>query len=199
MTYQVIGTTRTRAFRVLWLLEEMGLPYDHIAAGPRSAQALAVNPSGKVPVLVVDGVALTDSTAILTYLCDRHGQFTTPAGTVDRARQDGMTGLILDEIEALLWAAARHSFILPEAMRLPALNPVLQWEYGQNLSRLAAGWRGPFVMGDQMTLPDIVLTHCLVWAELAGFPGPDQVLGAYLARMRERPAWARVAKGRDSR
>ncbi len=71
--YTVIGTVRTRAARVLWMLEELGLPYTHVAAGPRSDGVTPFNPAGKVPVLIADHVPITDSTAILTFLADRHG------------------------------------------------------------------------------------------------------------------------------
>ena len=193
MTCTVIGSTKTRAFRVVWMLEELCLHYDHISAGPGSAEAMAVNPSGKVPVLLADGVTLTDSTAILTFLADRHGRFTLPAGSLDRARQDGFTGLVLDEFEGLLWTASRHSFVLPAEMRLPAIKDVLKWEFAQNQARLAARLTEPFLMGDQMTVPDLVLAHCLSWARIAKFPDPDPVLTEYLTRMRTRPAWLRAA------
>jgi glutathione S-transferase len=192
MTYQVIGSSKTRALRVLWMLEELGLPYTHIPAGPRSAEAVAANPSGKVPVLVVDGVTLTDSAAILTFLADRHGQFTHAPGSLDRARQDGLTCLIVDELEGPLWMAARHSFVLPEAMRLPAIKDSLKWEFAQSQARLAARLTGPFVMGDVMTVPDLLLTHCLHWAQGAKFPDLEPVLADYLTRMRGRPAWTRA-------
>ncbi len=200
MTYTVIGSVPTRTARVLWLLEELGQAYTHLPARPRSDEALRANPSGKVPALVVakasESVTLTDSTAILTFLADRHGQFTYPAGSVERARQDGYLMLVLDEIEGLLWAASRHSFILPEAMRLPALKPVLIWEYERHIERLAAALTGPFLMGEQMTVPDIVLAHCLRWASVAKFPAPAPVLADYLARMTARPAFTRaMARG----
>jgi glutathione S-transferase len=159
--YTVIGTVRTRTARVLWMLEELGLPYQHIAAGPRSAEVLAVNPSGKVPVLVVDEVAISDSTAILQFLADRHGRFTHPAGSVDRARQDSLTQFVLDEFDAILWTASRHSFILPEEHRLPAIKDSLRWEFARSQATLVARMgEGPFLMGADMTVPDLILTHC---------------------------------------
>ena len=192
MTYTAIGSTKTRAARVVWMLEELGQPYDHLAYRPASDEVRQVNPSGKVPVLIADGVTLTDSVAILTYLADRHGQFTCPAGTLDRARQDGFTGRVLDELEGLLWTSSRHSFILPEEMRLPAIKSSLRWEYQRNQARLAAGFAGPFLMGAQMTVPDILLAHCLSWATAAKFPEPEPVLAAFHARMTARPAYLRA-------
>ncbi len=49
--YTVIRSTKTRAFRVVWMLEELGLPYQHDPSGPRPEAARARNPSGKVPTL----------------------------------------------------------------------------------------------------------------------------------------------------
>ncbi len=192
MTYTVIGSSKTRAFRVLWLLEELGLTYEHLPLRAASDEVRPFNPSGKVPVLLVDGTVLTDSTAILTYLADRHGQFTFPAGSLDRARQDGFTGLILDEFEGLLWTSSRHSFILPEELRLPAIKPSLKWEFARNLARLAGRFDGPYLMGEQMTVADVVLTHCLVWAEVAKFPQEEPKFADYLARMRARRAFQRA-------
>ena len=192
MTYTAIGSVKTRAARVLWMLEELALPYDHLALRPASPEARQVNPSGKVPVLIVDGVTLTDSVAIMTYLADKHGELTYPAGTIERARQDGFTGLILDELEGLLWTASRHSFILPEEMRLPEIKPSLRWEFQRNQARLADCFAGPFLMGAQMTVPDMLLSHCLSWAGSAKFADPDPVLAEFQTRMTARPAWKRA-------
>jgi glutathione S-transferase len=192
--YSVIGTAKSRAFRVLWMLEELGEPYNHIPANPRSEGVVEFNPAGKVPVLVDDGTPITDSTAILTYLADRHGQLTHPAGTLDRARQDSLTQFLLDEFDAALWLAARHSFILPEEMRLSAIKNTLRWEFEKSQRTLVNRMgEGPFLMGDKMTVPDIILTHCLSWALGARFPIVEHELTTYLDRMRQRPAHQRAS------
>lgn len=193
--YTVLGSAKTRAFRVLWMLEELAQPYANLPAAPHSPEVRAHNPAGKVPALICDGETLTDSTAILTYLADRHGQLTAPPGTIARARQDSLTQFLLDEMDAVLWTAARHSFILPPEMRLPAIKPSLKWEYARSLTRLAQRRAGPFMMGDQITLPDIIATHCLGWGLSINFPEPDAALTAYLARMRARPAYLRATAG----
>ena len=193
--YKVIGSPRTRTFRVLWLMEELGLPYEFVAAPPRSEEARAHNPSGKVPALVTDEGTITDSTAILTFLADRHGAFTHPAGTIERARQDAATHFLLDEFDAVLWTAARHSFVLPEEHRLPAIKDSLRWEFEraqhQFLPRMAED--GPFLMGEEMTIPDILLAHCMSWAINARFPVTDP-FRAHATMMRNRPAFERAAK-----
>lgn len=192
--YQVIGTARSRALRVLWMLEELGQPYEHVAVNPQGEGVKPFNPAGKVPVLVVDGTPITDSTAILTYLADRHGNLTHPAGTLDRARQDSLTQFLLDEFDAALWLAARHSFILPEEMRLAAIKNTLRWEFERSQKTLVHRMaEDGFLMGDRMTVPDIILTHCLTWALSARFPITEHRLTAYLDGMRARPAYARAA------
>ena len=193
--YTIVGSNKTRSARVLWLLEELGKPYTHLPAGPQSDLALAHNPAGKVPVLIEVDSTITDSTAILTYLADKHGAFTVAPGSLARARQDSMTQFLLDELDACLWTAARHSFVLPEAMRLPAIKDSLKWEYAHSLQRLANRMAGPFLMGDEMTVPDIIATHCLGWGVAARFGVPEGALAEYLARMRARPAFQRVFAG----
>lgn len=191
--YTVIGSRRSRAFRVLWMLEELGAAYDHVPAGPRSEEARAANPAGKIPALRDGDAVLTDSAAILAYLGDKHAALTHPAGTVARARQDAMIHAVLDEMDALLWTAARHSFILPEDRRVPAVKDSLRWEFSANLATMAARMGdAPFAAGDIFTTADILLTHCLGWAGNAKFDITEPALADYAERMRARPAYARA-------
>jgi len=191
--YKVIGTAKSRAARVLWMLEELGVPFEHIAAAPRSGEALAASPSGKVPVLLVDGVAISDSTAIIQYLADKHGAFTHPAGSIARAQQDSFTHLVLDEFDSVLWTAARHSFVLPPEQRLPQIKDSLKWELERSQKALVARMGdGPFLMGDDFTVPDIILAHCLGWAVSAKFDITEDRLRHYAEHVRARPAFARA-------
>ncbi|MEL6914827.1 MAG: glutathione S-transferase family protein [Pseudomonadota bacterium] len=196
MTYELHGTGRSRAFRVLWMLEELGVDYVHHLTGPRTPEITALNPLGKLPVLVVDGQPLTDSTAILTYLADKHGALTFPAGSLARARQDGHTQFLLDEVETLLWTVARHSFGLPEALRVPAIKDSAREEFHTAAERLANRIEGPFLMGETMTIADIIAVHCLGWAIAAKFPMERQDLKDYARPLRARDAYKR-AQARD--
>lgn len=195
--YTLIGSAATRAGRALWMLEELEASYEHMGVKPHAEAVLAHYPRGKVPVLLVDGEPITDSTAILTYLADSHGRFTAPAGTMARARQDMMLHCVLDELDAVLWTAARHSFILPEDKRVPEVKDSLRWELARNQASLARRLGDqPFLMGDEFTVADIVLAHCLLWAKTAKFGISEPALEAYFARMIERPAFGRaMAKG----
>lgn len=191
--YTVIGRANSRATRVLWMLEELGQSYEHVPASPRSEGVISFNPAGKVPVLIEDGTPITDSTAIIQYLADKHSALTYPAGTLDRARQDSLTQFLLDEFDAALWMAARHSFVLPEALRQSAIKDSLIWEFTNSQKTLVHRMgEGEFLMGAHMTVPDVILTHCGIWAKVAKFPIKEERLSAYLDRMTARPALARV-------
>ena len=191
--YTVIGTPMSRSFRVLWTLEELGQPYELNPAPPQSPEILQVSALGKVPALIEGDEVITDSTAIITYLADKHGGLTAKAGTLARTHQDAMTQRFLDELDAVLWTAARHSFALPKDQRVPEVKPSLKWEFNRNLDRIEGQIKGPYVMGEEFTIADIVLTHCLNWAFGAKFPVENEALLAYGKTMRARPGHQRVA------
>ncbi len=188
--YKVIGQPQSRAFRVLWTLEELGQEYTLEPAAPRSEGIRSVNPTGKIPALIVDDVIMTDSIAICTYLADKHGGLTFGAGTLDRARQDSFTQFAVDELEGALWTAAKNSFIHPEDIRVPAVKPVCKMEFATALETLQSRLGdGPYVMGETFTIADIILGHCASWAVVAKFDLPvEGKVAEYFARLRERPA-----------
>lgn len=191
--YHVFGPVQTRTFRVLWALEELGLSYELSQIYSRQPEIVAMNPSGKVPVLKVGDDVITDSSAIMTYLADKHGGLIAPAGTIARAKQDAMLHQVLDEIDAVLWTAARHSFVLPEDKRVPDVKPSLKWEFNRNLSRIADHMMGEFACGDSFTIVDIALTHCLNWAYSAKFDYDSDKMKTYAKNMRNRDAFRKVA------
>src|SRR6476659_1797800 len=74
---RIYGIARTRAFRVLWMANELGLDYEHLpieigAAGARSPEFLAINPNGRLPFIVDNGLVLFESLAITLYLAKKH-------------------------------------------------------------------------------------------------------------------------------
>ena len=188
--YKVIGNTNTRTLRVLWAMNEIGLEYEHVQVNAQSVDAKKFNISGKVPTLDANGVNIADSTAIVTYLADKYNQLTFPAGTIERAQQDSFTQFILDELDSILWTAARHSFVLPKELRVSELKDTLQWEFAKSLKILESRMNsGPNLMGEKFTIPDIILTHIGGWARVAKFDIPDGILRDYFRRQIKRPAY----------
>ena len=100
--------------------------------------------------------------------------------------------MLNDEMDALLWMAARHSFALPEEQRVPAIKDSLRWEFARSVSRVEARLTDEFIAGDSFSIADILLTHCLNWARGAKFEVESEALLAYGKRMRDRAAFQRV-------
>ncbi len=194
--YKLVGSKKSRAFRVLWALEELELDYEFEPAAARSDEVRALNPSGKIPVLIEGNEVLTDSVAIIQYLADKHGKLTFPAGTIERAKQDGLMQFACDEMDGTLWTAARNSFVLPEERRVPAIKDTLKWEYTRSMKSLADRLGSKtYLMGDTFTVADIIAAHCGTWARNAGFDCPEQAVTDYIDRCISRPAYKRaVAK-----
>lgn len=193
--YKLIGGKKSRAFRVLWALEEMELEYEHIVASPRSDEVRAVNPSGKIPAFIVGEDVLLDSVAIIQFLADKHGKLTFPAGTIERAKQDSFMQFTCDEVDGTLWTAARNTFVLPEEKRVPAIKDTLRWEFARSMQVLAdrLGDR-QYLMGDTFTVADIVTAHCGTWARNANFVSGQPTVEAYIDRCIARPAYMRAVK-----
>ena len=132
---------------------------------------------GKVPLLVAEWRADHRFSVAIHDLPRRPARspLTFPAGTIERARQDSLTQMILDEIDAVLWTAGATVFI---PSRRPARGPRDQRGQPQVGIRPQARPRlvarmaedGPFLMGETMTIADILLAHCGGWAIAAKFP-----------------------------
>ena len=192
--YKVFGIPQSRAFRVLWMLEEIEIKYENIQLKPGSREIKKINKSGKVPVLLDGEEILTDSSAIISYLGDKHKKLCFPSGSIDRARQDAMVFRIIDEVDMMLWGAARHSFILPEDMRVNAIKPSLKWEFQKNIDRIMDEKEGKFLMGNKFMLPDIILAHCGRWARSAKFPLENENFNRYVKLCFDRPAVSELIK-----
>src|SRR3954471_499654 len=79
-----------RGFRVVWLLEEMGIPYrlrpvDLLAGGENDSQFFAVNPAGFIPAIQDGNVTMVESIAIMEYLMGRYGPTQLAPGPRDAA------------------------------------------------------------------------------------------------------------------
>ena len=84
----IYGIARTRAFRALWMAMELGISYEHDPveigdAGARTPEFLAINPNGRLPVIVDDGFVLFESLAITLYLAKKHSPGRLYPGTIE--------------------------------------------------------------------------------------------------------------------
>ena len=192
--YTVVGRVRSRAFRVMWALEELGIDYTHIDAGPASDEARQYHPSGKIPVLMLGDEALTDSVAIMSYLSDKHDGLGYPAGTVERARLDAMLHYLNEDLDALLWLIAKHAMLLPEDRRVAEVIPVTMTQVGENLDALENRIQGEWLMGDDFTIADILAVHCLGWAFGLEIPATNEKVKDYGKRARARASFRQAGQ-----
>jgi len=197
--YKVVGSPKTRAMRVIWMLNELGETFELDPVLPRDKALGHINPSLKVPVLHDGGDTIIDSVAICQYLADKHGKLTFPAGTIKRAHQDSFTQFAVDDVELCLWVAAKHTFALPEEYRVPDVKRACKYDFDRAMSALSLrlGER-TYVMGETFTVPDLLLGHCSGWAASTGWTPPQDNVAAYFKRVRERPAFLKAMALREA-
>lgn len=197
--YTLIGSPQTRAFRVLWCLEELGAHYEIVPAMPATDDAKKYNPSGKVPALLVDDEVIIDSVAICQFLADRHGELTYPAGSIERAKMDSWIHFAADEVDHACWVWAKHDWIYPDPLKAENVKEACVYEFARAMTTLEARLGdNDYVMGDKFTIPDIIFGQCAGWGEnMCKFELPGGKVGAYFERLRARPALQRAAQIRE--
>src|SRR6187401_1424314 len=118
---QLYGNTRSRALRCLWMLEEVGQPYELVEKSLRaddlqSADYLRLNPNARIPTLVDGDVVLWESMAINLYLAQKYdGAMRCDARVLGIAAQWSFWAML--EMEALLLELLEHRAMLPEFAR----------------------------------------------------------------------------------
>jgi len=191
----------SRSLRVLWLLEELGLDYNLVSYA-RTEQFLAppelgkIHPLGKSPVIVDGDLVLAESATILRYIHDQYGngKFAPPLGTAAHAFHEEW----LDYVES---SAGLPIMITLLGQRTGGLNEGLTAFSTRSLSKtldyIAAGIaKGPFVMGQQLTLADMQMSYLLAIAQSAGMLEPYPTITAYLERLKQQPGFQRaLARG----
>jgi glutathione S-transferase len=190
----------SRSQRILWLLEELGVPYEIVKYERMSPvpfappELKAVHPLGKSPVLEDGKRVIAESGAEVEYIIDTYGKgkMKPKAGSDDYwryiewmhyAEGSAMLPLLLALYTAMLGDAAA------------ALKPRVDSEIANNLSYLESAIKGrEFFVGNELTGADIQLLFVLEAAGARLEPYPELV--KYRARMQSRPAYKRgIEKG----
>lgn len=195
---KLFGSPGSRLTRASWMCEEIGVGYEIVAAKPHSPQLLALNPSGKGPILVDDDATVIDSAAICMFLADRYGAetFSAPPGSAERGEIDSWLHFAQLDLEGPLWLKLKHTFLLPEERRVD-VGQYPREEFALAIKAMEArlGDR-EFAIGDRFTAADVLLGHCGQWARAGKFSVESATVNAYFDRVLSRPALAR-AKARE--
>ena len=116
-----------------------------------------------------------------------------PPGTAARAKYDQWCYFVLSELEQPLWTKGKHTFILPEDKRVPAIIETAKWEFGKALNILSRGLEGNrYILGDTFSAADILIGHTLTWAVTAKQPIEFQNVKDYAKLIQGREAVQRA-------
>lgn len=190
---------KTRASRPRWVLEELGVPYDLVRLDPakaetRSAAHLERHPLGHVPVLEDRGQAIFESGAICLHLADLFPEkrLLPPLGSVERGLAYQWVLFSMTEMEPPLIGLSAEAR-KPEGERDTVATAQARVLFRKAADVIEVALRNrKFLLGDGFGVADVMVGGTLAWARgfklLDGLPSVE----AYLARLRERPAWQRA-------
>jgi GST-like protein len=190
--------TTPNSMKVALLLEELHLPYEvvpiDIFKGEQHDQAFRkINPNGKVPAIVDEGVTVFDSHAILLYLAQNHGKF-IPPNPIGHAAMLSWLELVATGLSPFSGQAIHFLHYAPEVLPYAQNRYVREVErhYGVFDERLA---KSEFLAGEDYSIADMAL---LGWATSAGYTMGEKGLADYpnlarfVARVASRPAMVGV-------
>jgi glutathione S-transferase len=196
---QLYGNARSRAMRCLWMLEEIGRPYQLIEKSTRAddlqtVEYLRLNPNARIPTLIDGGVVIWESMAINIYLSEKYEGPMHSGGpeVLGLAAQWSFWAML--EMEQLLLDLLLHRALLPEFSRDPSCAERDELLLQKPLGVLNAALAGrEYLAGGGFTVADLNVASILVWGKMArldlsAYPDTKRWLNDCLAR----PAYSRV-------
>jgi glutathione S-transferase len=195
----------TSATRIHWALEELGVAYEKVkvdlnAGDTKKPEYLALNPNGKIPLLVVDGTPIFESLAILTYLGERYG-----------VEKDLYPELSLARAEVLKWMAwaqvsmgdaggrlmRNTSERFPAEQRNAAAGEGAKKELADLLGILDGALAGKeYLVGGKFSFADLSLAGFVPFlARIGADLGPHKNIQEWVGRCTARPALGRAMMG----
>ncbi|WDS36687.1 glutathione S-transferase family protein [Pseudoxanthomonas sp.] len=198
MTNALYYSPSTASLVVHWLLIELDVPHtlhalDFDKGEQKTAEYLKLNPQGRVPTLVLDGQVLTESAAIAMHLADLYPRANLAPAIGTQARAAYYRWMFF--CAYTLMPAYRGWFYPDEPAGADNVDKVmasaratLEHAWQQVADHLQA--QGPYLLGEQLSAADFVLTMLMRWSRNMPRPTDDwPVLKAYADRMKARPAF----------
>ena len=195
---QLFGTSRSRALRALWGIEEVGIDFEHVPTtfGPdsKTPEYLAVNPNGRIPALIDGELRLFESMAINLYLCKTYGGALYPAAAHDEARAWQWSVWAMSEIEPLQMQVVSQRFFTPEDQRNPAVIDKAVNGLQRPLQVIDAALAGKeWLIGTQFSVADLNVACVMQTMKRAGIETSAYAnVDRWLAACSARPALARA-------
>ena len=196
---RLYGNAKSRASRCLWMLEEMGVPYELVEKSTRaedlqSDEYLRLNPNARIPTLVDGEVVLWESMAINLYLAQKYEGPMHCAGPemLGLAAQWSFWAML--ETESLLLDFLWHRALLPEYSRDPSHAERDALLLQKPLEVLDEALQGrAHLAGREFTVADLNVASILVWGKMARLDfSPHPEVARWLDACLARPAYGRV-------
>jgi glutathione S-transferase len=186
-----------RGFRVVWLLEELGLPYrvrvvDMLKGVENDPDFLAINPGGFIPALQDGDTVMVESVAIMQYLLARHGP--TSLASTDPAYLQflimGEAGIMAPAFYA--WAGGGFG---PEGAKDDWTAALARENLGSRRRLVARQLdRAPYIAGEAFTAADISVAYALQWVQRTGTDTLTPAEQAYVDRATDRDGYRRAVQ-----
>jgi glutathione S-transferase len=195
---QLHGNPRSRAMRCLWMLEEIGQPYELVEKSTRAddlqkAEYLQLNPNARIPTLIDGNLVLWESMAINIYLAQKDdGPMHCTPEVLGLAAQWSFWAVL--EMEALLLELLQHRALLPEFARDPSYAERGELLLGKPLGILNATLADrKHLAGAAFSVADLNVASILVWGKMARLDlSAYSELNSWLDSCLARPAYLRV-------
>lgn len=200
MTIKIYGPTASRAARALWMVNELGVPFEHIALEMKDLKNpdyIKINPNAKVPAMIDGDLTLFESMAINLYLAKKYNKDGMwPSSLEDQARAYQWSFWAMTEIEKLLLTILVDMFMTPPDSRNPSAVAEAQMAVAKPFKVLNGALQGhDYLLGASFTVADLNVASVCTWARLIKFdfvPYPN--VGPWLERCLSRPAF-KAARG----
>lgn len=185
---------RTRSLRIVWLLEELGLPYEVVPAGfqPPARPFSQQTPTGKFPTLEDGELTMFESGAIAEYIVERYGDGRLAPRVGTPARGAYLQWMHFAEGAFVPFGnLAWHMLFKHDAEEIPgAMADYREWARAalEVLERALAG--KAYLLGDEFSAADVMMGYtvvCVRWFGMLGAEYPN--LNAYMDRLEARPAF----------
>lgn len=191
MTITLFHHPFSRAGNIVWALEELGQPYelrfvDILGGKQKEPELMALNPMGKLPILLDGDTVITEAAAICIYLADKYalGRLAPPLDDPKRAPY-------------LRWA-----FFSPSVVEPGVMAKANGWSFREG----SAGWgnydamvlamksalEGGFILGETFSMADVIFGGTLRYLLQFGLLEKDPTFVAYVERLSRRPALQRA-------
>ena len=188
----------SRSQRILWLLEELRLPYE-VKFYKRDAETnlappelKAIHPLGKSPVITDDSLTIAESGAIVDYLLRRHGGGRLAPDPASPDYDRHQEWLHYAEGSAML-PLMLNLYVMRLGDAAAPLRPRIDSEIANHLGYLDGALTGrKYLLGDELSGADIQMSFVGEVAEAFGKRAPHPHLDAWTKRLHERPAYKRA-------